>query len=163
MIVAGIDPGVTGALAMLDLASGRLVAYADMPTAGRGRTDKQQVDVPRLAKILREASPDFAVIELVSGFNPKGDQKQGTSRAFNFGDSFGCLRCAIEMLEIKHTFVRPQTWKGWFGLIGQDKDASRLHALALWGEKAPLELKKHNGRAEAMLLARWAIQTKAYQ
>ena len=42
-------------------------------------------------------------------------------------------------------------------LIGKDKEASRKLAIQ-WFPKAPLQLKGHHGRAEALLIARWGMQ-----
>jgi crossover junction endodeoxyribonuclease RuvC len=42
------------------------------------------------------------------------------------------------------------------GLQGKNKDASRAMAMRLWpGLREQLELKKHDGRAEALLLAEY--------
>ena len=54
--------------------------------------------------------------------------------------------------------VHPATWKKHFKLTS-DKELSRALATRLF-PAAPLHLKKHDGRAEALLLARWLWETK---
>jgi crossover junction endodeoxyribonuclease RuvC len=50
--------------------------------------------------------------------------------------------------------VTPGVWKRHAGLIGKEKDASRELAARLYPQ-ATLNLKKHHGRADALLLARY--------
>jgi crossover junction endodeoxyribonuclease RuvC len=50
--------------------------------------------------------------------------------------------------------VRPNVWKRSLGLLGKDKEASRLKAMSLF-PSAGLMRKKDHGRAEALLLAEY--------
>ena len=52
--------------------------------------------------------------------------------------------------------MRSQRWKKYFGLVKTDKEASRQKALELFPAAARfLSLKKHHGRAEAILIAHY--------
>jgi hypothetical protein len=54
-------------------------------------------------------------------------------------------------------YVAPSTWKRHLGL-SKDKGASRQRAVELWPDRADLfKLAKHDGRAEAALIARWYL------
>jgi hypothetical protein len=56
----------------------------------------------------------------------------------------------LAALQMPYTAVRPAVWKRALGL-GKDKEACRLGAMLLF-PSADLRLKKHHGRAEALLL-----------
>lgn len=162
MRIVGIDPGVSGAIAML--IDGTLSGVVDMPTVARtvGKSAKQEVNGAALAKLLRAFEPEFAYLErvnampaVVSGAGGKVAKRgMGAASAFNFGESFGRIRGVLEALEIPYELVTPQKWKKAAGLVGAQKDASRARAQMLY-PTAKLERKKDVGRAEALLIARF--------
>lgn len=157
--VMGFDPGLSGALALLD-GDGKLVDVQDMPImirgTGKGRT-KHQVNAPALAHIIRSMFspnsrlPIHAVVEHVSAM-----PGQGVSSMFSMGDSFGVIRGVLAALEIPMETVHPRRWKKHFRLLGSDKDAARTMAIQLY-PYANLALKKHIGRADAILIARMQL------
>eukprot|EP00798_Chlamydomonas_sp_ICE-L_P015945 gene15945-22079_t len=54
--------------------------------------------------------------------------------------------------------VPPRHWKADWDLVGKDKEESRLLAINVFPHfKDMLKLKKHHGRAEALLIAAWAM------
>jgi crossover junction endodeoxyribonuclease RuvC len=142
--VIGIDPGLSGAIALI-----RDGAYAevwDMPTMGRGTGKKQQVNSAEVARILRECPPCPAYMELVGSM-----PGQGVSSMFNFGKAAGAVMGALAALQFPLVEVTPQRWKREFGLGGKDKDIARTYCQQLM-PTAPLSLKKHVGRADALLI-----------
>ena len=159
----GIDPGITGAIAVL--ADGVPVSVDDMPAMEVG--DKSEVDAAKLAAIIRgvrAANPGAYVsgcIERVRAMPPRKDgagvqRNAGAQSSMNFGDNYGKAKAAFEILGIPYTRAEPQSWKRHYGLIGQDKDASRVLAIARFPSMADrLKRKKDNGRAEALLIALW--------
>lgn len=162
MVIVGIDPGVTGAIALLDSSgTGGGIAVYDMPTMLRGRTSKkQQVNAAELARIVRDCAPDLAVVEQVNAMPRVGAKAgMGAASAFNFGHSFGVVCGVLAALGIETHYVTPQVWKKRAGLKGSDKEASRMRAVALWPQ-ASLARKKDSGRAEALLIARFAIEAR---
>ena len=149
--ILGVDPGLSGAFAMY--LPGQAADVFDVPTVTRrvNNKDKRQIDPYQLAAWLEIQRPliKYAVIEQV-GTMPG----QGVTSAFNFGFTTGAIHGIIAACGIEIRTVSPQVWKRKFGLLGQDKDASRgeasrrlPHCTHLW------PLKKHDGRAEAVLLA----------
>jgi hypothetical protein len=62
----------------------------------------------------------------------------------------------LTTLQLAYTPIRPGIWKRTLAL-GKDKEASRLRAMQLY-PGADLRLKKHHGRAEALLLASYGAQ-----
>jgi hypothetical protein len=144
--IAAFDPGLSGALAILgDFDE---VHLHDLPQAN------SELDPSALARLLRAAAPRRAVIELVHSM-----PKQGVASTFKFGRSYWTILGVLGALSIPTVRVRPQTWKHHFGLLRQPKDASRALALRLYPDLQGLHLKKHHGRADALLLARFLLES----
>lgn len=141
----GIDPGLSGAIALIR--NGEYAEVWDMPTMGRGTGNKQQVNAAEVGKLLRECPPCTAYMELVGAM-----PGQGVSSMFNFGKAAGAVLGALGALQFPMVEVTPQRWKKEFGLIGKEKDLARTAAQQLM-PTAPLSLKKHGGRADALLIA----------
>lgn len=162
MIYIGIDPGVTGAVAAIGERSG--IDIHDLPTMQRGKTgNKQQINGRELARILLgyKAIHCHVYLELVKGLPRGGDggSKMGSTSAFNFGETFGCIRGVLEALDLPYTLIPPERWKKTAGLIGAEKDASRTKAIQLFPLVAhELVRKKDVGRAEALLIAHFSAQ-----
>ena len=152
MIKIGIDPGVTGAIAALD-ADNRLIDVFDMPVVQDGK--KRRVNAPELAAIIGAicsgAGQYHAYVEKVGAM-----PGQGVTSMFNFGRSAGIIDGVLGALHIPLTYVSPQKWKKAAGLIGKEKDQGRTRAIELY-PSAPLNLKKHIGRADAILISRFGI------
>lgn len=148
----GIDPGLTGAIAVLG--DGQFVDVFDMPTMGRGKAGRQSVNSAELARLLRAARSSVgphvsAVMEDVAA-----RPGQGVTSMFRFGHGCGCVDGVLGALGIPVTRVTPSKWKASYGLLGAHKDASRGKAIDLY-PMAPLGRKRDHGRADALLLARW--------
>lgn len=142
MRIVGIDPGNTGALALL--VDGHLMDVIDMPTiAGEpfGR---------RIADYLAAWNPDVIALEAVHC-----NGQNGSKANWSLGQSYGCINGVISTLRYPLVKMSPQMWKKLTGLIGKDKEASRRLAIELWplhGDK--FKFKKNADRAEAALIAR---------
>jgi crossover junction endodeoxyribonuclease RuvC len=143
--VIGIDPGLSGAIALV--CDGQYAEVWDMPTMGRGSGNKQQINAAEVGRILRGCPPCAAWIEQVGAM-----PGQGVSSMFNFGKAAGAALGALGALQIPVAEVTPVKWKREFGLIGKEKDMARTVAIQRM-PSAPLSLKKHCGRADALLIA----------
>lgn len=158
-LVFGIDPGQTGAVAVL--ADGVPVGFIDMPTTAR-KAGGHQVDGAALAAKLRgfrqqhAGAYTFAVIEQVSA-----GPGQGVTGMFRFGQSDGIVRGVLGALGVPMLEVHSATWKRFLQLTGADKDAARIEAIRRFPEMAAqLSRKKDVGRADAALIATWAELTQ---
>lgn len=147
MIIAGIDPGKTGALCLLH--DDGFVAVYRVPLV------KAPKETPAWSLWAREwAAPlafgiDMVVIEQI-GARPG----QGVTSMFTFGRTLGFAHALAATSSAPVQFVTPAVWKAKFGLLKADKSASREKARTLMPRLAPdITRVKDDGVAEAALLA----------
>lgn len=151
--IIGIDPGFSGAIAVLDPANDRTHVY-DMPTLESGK--RTEINLAQLVEILRsECRFDnggvLVVLEKVGAM-----PKQGVSSTFRFGEGYGAIKGILAALAVPYELSTPQAWKRvMMNGMPKEKDASRLRAIQLFPD-VDLSLKKHHGRADALLLAEYA-------
>jgi len=146
----GIDPGLSGAVAVLDHA-GALVAVHDTPvlTLATSRGTKQEYDVPGLVALLAPYAGSQAHVILEESQAMPG---QGVRSMWTTGYGFGLWLGLLGAVGIPYSRVRPQVWKKALSLPGKDKEQARLRAMQLY-PGADLRRKRDHGRAEALLLA----------
>ena len=154
-LVLGIDPGMTGAIAAIDLDTHELVSVIDTPVAGG------QIAVPLLATHLVATQAIgrivSVVIERVSSM-----PGQGVASTFKFGRTLGTVE-GFYGATLPVLMVEPQAWKRTFALVGKDKDAARLAAIQRGPAAADLfARKKDGGRADAALIALHHAQTGVF-
>lgn len=150
MNVCSIDPGVTGALAILG-SDGSYIAHLNMPTIKVGSSNR--VNGAAIAAFLREHDIGHAFIERVQAMPGGGKRKMGASGAFTFGHAAGLVEGVVSGAGIPLTLVSPQSWKKHAGLIGTDKDAARSRAVQLYPNLRILDLKgKGQAVADAILI-----------
>lgn len=145
-VILGIDPGLDGALAFL--AGSNHVEVFDMPTMGA--TKGRALDEATLSRLIDARSRDieFAILE-----RQWSRPIDGGPQAFKLGCNFGALRMLLAANFIPYVMVTPAVWKR-FMAVTSDKDRCRGLASSLFPESAhQWALKKHDGRAEAALLA----------
>lgn len=154
MIVGGIDPGKLGGIAVVS-------ELDDCETQLMPITDDGIVDTMKIVTFFTERDVEFIVIERSQVMSDKasramgGRKKMGTVSAFNYGYGAGQLRSIGQiMCPPEPRLITPQMWKRGFGLIKQDKNASRAKAVALFPRAAD-QFKRvmDHGRAEAALIA----------
>jgi crossover junction endodeoxyribonuclease RuvC len=151
--IIGIDVGLNGAIAMMR--GETLTGIVDMPTVSLDRNGKtkRQISIPELIAILDEFKPEEAFIEKV--FAMAG---QGVTSVFSFGRSLGAIEGVIAARSIKATLITPQTWQKSMAVSG-GKDGARARAMELFPYNVDyFKLKKHDGRADAALIACWGLR-----
>ena len=150
MIVAGIDPGIHGGLAIVTIEDGaapRLVDAIAVPVIGTNA--KERVDVIAIRTWVSKHDVQHAFIERAQAM-----PKQGSSSGFKFGRAVGAIEAAIALSEIPVTIVEPSAWKRFYKLPGKEKEASRQRALEIFpASHALLARKLDHGRGEAALIA----------
>ena len=153
MKIIGIDPGLSGALARLEVANGdvTLVEVIDVPIVGSGA--KQAVDVIQLQEWLLRHGPRHAFLERAQAM-----PKQGASSGFKYGRAVGAIEAAITLCSIPVEIVEPPAWKRFWKLPGKDKESARQKALQLFPTAhTALARKRDHGRAEASLIALYGM------
>lgn len=159
-LIIGIDPGLSGAMAVFD-PEGGLLDVQDLPVLEARRASgkvKRSLDAYEMARRVDALASQsgLVVIEQV-GVRPG----EGGVGAFSFGEGFGLLKgiCIANFLRVET--VTPQVWKCAMGVKG-DKDESRARASVLLPRSAGFwPLKKHDGRAEAALIALYGTRLLA--
>ena len=148
--VLGIDPGISGGLAIVEITDGAapaLVECIDIPVVGTGA--KERVDVAAIRNFIDRHKPIRARIERAQAM-----PKQGASSGFKYGRAVGAIEATVALCSIPVEIVEPSAWKRFWRLPGKDKESGRQRALQLFpAAHALLARKKDHGRAEAALIA----------
>ena len=151
----GIDPGITGAVAVIGPGDGACVY--DTPVIGikkgkKNSTDYLPVEMSHLLKDLTFANKNTHIfIEKVHSM-----PGQGVASMFNFGKGYGIWIGIISAIGLRVSYVTPQAWKKKLMKGMADKDAARLRAQELFPWLvSELSRKKDVGRADALLIAEY--------
>ena len=157
-MIFGIDPGVSGAISILQ--NKKVIEVYDMPTMIDGKKNKKQVNGSQLTNIFKEKidlNKEMAVV--VEHVNAMPGQ--GVTSMFNFGQSFGVIKGVCSALSLPIYFIRPTKWKKHFNLINTNKDASRTKVIEIYPEiSSKLSRKKDSNKADAILIARYFNDTQ---
>lgn len=147
--ILGIDPGVNGAIALIDTEVWTL-AITDMPREP-GKGGKNAVSPTGVARIMDAVAPDYVVIEDVWS-----SPQMGVVSAFSFGRNLGILEGAAAARAML-TKVRPQDWKA-ATKTPKDKNEARRRAMQLFPCAYELFARvKDDGRAESALLCFYGL------
>ncbi|KAK9817629.1 hypothetical protein WJX74_007556 [Apatococcus lobatus] len=171
-LLIGVDPGITGAVAAVllnhDTASKTVaqqlqaaaVSISDMPVTElhihkRTRRETCPVGLTQLVRQLQagDQSSIHAVMEL-----PAPNALNGKQSWYGCGHAYGTCKGVLLALGVQVHTVTGRLWKSHLALNGLGKEGSRLLALDLFPQAAKLiSRKKDHGRAEALLIAAWAL------
>lgn len=153
-LAIGVDPGLSGALVVIDLDDNQIIDVIDMPifqtkTAARKSGHFNHLDVHKLSFMLEFYAPNVACAFLEE---PGAMPDQGLSSTFQFGRVCGQIHGVMAGHNIPVYLAKPGAWKAAMGL-SSNKEASRELASLIYKNGPELwPLKKHNDRAEAALL-----------
>lgn len=166
--VCGIDPGLSGGLAVYE--PGVEITLADLPTFWLG--SRRRIHGRILCEWLIAHRIDVAFVEEVWA----GPSFSGPS-GFRFGRATGAIESAIQCARVRMRLVAPQTWKAHHGLIvarvrgapkppkvptSVVKERSRLKAIELFPDAAPMMARrKDHGKSEALLIAAYGAHVLA--
>ena len=158
MKIIGIDPGLSGAIAVLE--NNQVLNIFDIPVMSEGKKNKRQLNSALLVNLLKEnINKQEEVAVVVEQVNAMPGQ--GVTSMFNFGQIFGALKGICAALELPIFFVRPSKWKKHFELINSSKDASRTKAIEMYPNlSSQLSKKKDVNKSDAILIARFFSETR---
>jgi len=151
MIIIGVDPGINGAISIIE--NKKIIEVYDTPTMIDGKKNKRQINGAQVTNIFKERlNGEKEVVVVVEHVNAMPGQ--GVTSMFNFGQSFGVIKGICAALNLPIYFVRPAKWKKHFNLIKTNKDASRTKVIEVYPEiSSKLHRKKDSNRADAILIA----------
>ena len=157
MRIFGIDPGLSGAIAILD--NKEVIDIIELPVMAEGKKNKRQLNSAHLSQYMTKNIIDIndtvVVVEQVNAM-----PGQGVTSMFNFGQTFGAIKGVSAALKLPIYFVRPSKWKKYFDLIRSSKDASRTKAIEMYPSLAEqLSKKKDVNKSDAILIARFFSET----
>lgn len=158
MIIIGIDPGLSGAIAFYDT-DWKTIEVHDMPVVEvmRSGKTKKEISPAEVYQIIASQPQQiaFAMVERVGAM-----PGQGVTSVFSFGYSTGVVIGALAACLIPVTIVTPQAWQKGMAVRG-GKDGSRQRAMELWPDQADLFKRvKDNGRSDAALIAAYGAGVK---
>lgn len=147
--ILGLDNGLSGALAFYNVEE---IMIYDMPVFEIKR--RKEIDVQKLKEIILNDRPAHCFIEKLTPL-----PKISGLTAFSMGHSEGLITGILSGYNVPFTFVRPKDWKSKMA-CPKDKDGARMRASQLMPEFAHnWPLKKHDGRAEAALIALYGYRS----
>ena len=158
MKIIGIDPGLSGGIAVLE--KNKVLGLFDMPVMPEGKKNKRQLNSAQLVVLIKEnIRPHEEVVVVVEQVNAMPGQ--GVTSMFNFGQTFGAIKGVCAALELPIFFVRPSKWKKHFELINSSKDSSRTKAIEMYPSlSSQLAKKKDVNKSDAILIARFYSETR---
>jgi crossover junction endodeoxyribonuclease RuvC len=161
-LLIGIDPGLTGAVATIDL-GGNLISVQDTPTITVKRGNKNRNVYLETAMVtLLENSKNAGKVVCVGIENVHSMPAQGVSSSFHFGQGFGIWLGILAALRLPIQRIEPAKWKRGMGIAsGAGKGESILKALQIF-PTASLARKRDEGRAESLLLAEYIRRLKRF-
>ena len=96
MKIIGIDPGLSGAIAILE--NNKVLNLFDMPVMAEGKKNKRLLNSALLVNLIKEninQNDDvYIVVEQVNAM-----PGQGVTSMFNFGQTFGAIKGICAALE----------------------------------------------------------------
>ena len=157
MRIFGIDPGLSGAIAVLE--NEVVLDIIDLPVMAEGKKNKRQLNSAQLSQYMSKNVENIhktsVVVEQVNAM-----PGQGVTSMFNFGQTFGAIKGISATLKLPIYFVRPSKWKKHFDLINSSKDASRTKAIEIYPSLAEkLSKKKDVNKSDAILIGRFFYES----
>lgn len=153
MIILGIDPGISGAVAYYDTNQEKVTHVCDMPTETvevSGKT-RPRVSAHGIYQLLWDSGANHVAIEKVGGL-----PGQSGSASFNFGRGVGVIIGSAAALQFQIEEIAPVTWKAKLR-VPKDKVAAASRATEMmphlsheWRHKTRAD------RAEAAMIAVYA-------
>lgn len=152
--IVGVDPGLSGAVAVISEKDGAIKSFSDFPKIGK------RLDLTLLYELLREIKqkdkPRRVFLE-----KSQAMPNQGSVSMFNYGVTFGHLESCVAALKLPYELVAPRTWTAYMhkGLSKSltAKERSLQLARSLYPDETftftERQKKPHDGVIDALLLA----------
>lgn len=148
----GIDPGARGAMALMG-------CDADNKVAGVAVYD--YVEMQKYIHILcRYVFNDHRQLEILAAVEKQqAFPGQGVATTFKLATNYGIHQGVLQAFGVPYLFCTPHKWQNKvFDSMPAKEDRKEMSldlARRLFGKSVPLHLKKHDGRADALLIAEY--------
>lgn len=158
--VVGIDPGLSGAIAIL-WEDGRIFDVHDMPIMPMGGGKKNMVNPSLLKDLLpMDSHVGIEAVHAMPG--------NGVTAMFGFGMSFMAPIAVAATMGLTYELITPQSWKKTFNLIGKEKGVAFTRCMELYPSdhkyfaprRGVITKKQTEGRCDAILIARSLIEKR---
>jgi crossover junction endodeoxyribonuclease RuvC len=154
--VIGIDPGITGGIAALDIQGDtvEVVCATATPTCvgTRNRKPVPDYDVRAMYRLLADLVENAPCSCMVILERATTRPAQHAAAVLRTGEGWGLWRGIIGTLGCEYVCVQPAVWKRRANLLHTDKKASVLRAKDRFPALASLTASQH-GIADAVLIA----------
>ena len=168
MVVAGIDPGKSGAIVFINTDSNSVVDWLPMPLC----PEKAEIATERLIEAIKQHKPKIIYIEKVHAIF--GSSARST---FEFGRAYQAAIDSCRAASIAYSMVAPKEWQKRAYLNsnveiikkknGKTNDTKAM-ALAVFNKlypnqrflKSTRSRKDHDGAIDALLIARFGNATE---
>jgi crossover junction endodeoxyribonuclease RuvC len=145
MIYCGIDPGMSGAIALYNPKRDWLEVH-DCPVLKPN--GKSEMVLPSVVDILESVEIHGCIIE-----RSQAMPGQGVTSMFSYGTGYGSYLGILAALKIPYTKIGPAEWKKRLR-VPSEKDGARARASEIFpNHTGKWPNKGHHGRAEAALIA----------
>ena len=140
--ILGIDPGVKGAIALLDTDNNSVATWP----------------MPDTTRELHDLIAGLPIVKICALEKPFYPQMIGTANAGKIGEAYGIIKGALAWRDIPFREVRPKDWKAALN-IPAEKGRARNRASEFYPDNADQwSLAKQDGRAEAALIAWYGLK-----
>lgn len=153
--IIGIDPGKSGAIAVIDCDNGYILECISMPVAGK------DLDLSAINLFLSRYAVDTRCVFIEKVGAMPG---QGVTSMFNFGFTVGAIHALVAAHQIPRYTVTPQAWKK-LVLAGtlKDKAAAVDYCNRAFPQTSLLRTsrskKPNDGMADAICIAVYGYKT----
>ena len=154
MNICGLDPGLTGALAIVSEHGVLFVDDLPVHQIHAGKKTRAELDLGGLRELMTSHAYDHVFIEQVAA-----RPGQGVTSMFRFGLTAGQIIGLVAGLRVPYSLVLPQRGQR-IASCGPAPDEARRRAGQLYPDAVQyLTRKRDAGRADAILIARSGLMT----
>lgn len=162
MLTIGIDPGINGAIAVID--HNGLPRVHDMPIRAKKGTGKvrNEIDPKGLQRVLRELVPAdetaLVVMEQMHAFMGAGVRVGSMASQASLAATKAVIVAICELNDLDVMFVTPREWQALYGIKTTQSETTKVQSLRIARQLFGMEWlarAKDDGRADALLIARY--------
>lgn len=153
----GVDPGVNGAIAVLERVGSTGIAILpsviDLPY--HEAYGRKYLNVAAAILDMDEWPPETVrsvLIERAPAYTPNKNTVAQLAHAW------GAMEALFRMYRFRS--IDSKEWKEFYGITGGKKGKQQSLAIARerWGDQVDLSLERHDGRADALLIAAYGME-----